>query len=435
MMRGQRKAVLSLFFATFLLGFKISSDALHTRKITTPPPKNVSLASSFQEDATPVEFSFVFGDVEYPSEDPRKGQTFPTISLPAPWPKAKTPQPRESFANTVERSAVTLSVPQACARAMPDVVRGGYRTKWCHLLIVNAAFLPLLKEWLCRVETLGLSDLLHASVFVATDPSVLRHFEELPSIRHTALWNVTDPTEMIYGKGTYFRLMQRRLHLINDLLKTGQPVFISEVDQALFRDPLKAVDSLTEDPPPSFVSFDDDPGGGRLPCFGFMGLIPGTSLLKGFERLTAEMDRNPQNEQFLFQKILRDPLYNISHSFLHRNFFWNGKTLQGHSSPFFPKDLVLAHANWVVGVQAKIDLLRKKGLFDSRLCTSRNAENGESAVSILSREGKLATESWGGDADPLSPRFFRQNSVADRFFSATLQKNEGHEEAKEGISL
>lgn len=259
------------------------------------------------------------------------------------------------------------TVPQACARARSDVIRAGYRTKWCHLLILNAAYNPLLDNWLCRAQELGLFDLLQSTVFVSTEPSV-HTMLQTQRLKHVASWNVSGAGELLFRTSHYFILMATRLHLIKNLLHANVSVLITEVDQALCQDPLRAVDSLTGKQDFSFVSYDDSPDKKKNPCFGFMGLRPSAALLAGWDRMTAETDRRPQNEQLLFQKILKDPHANISHVFLDGRRFWSGHTLRRHAPPF-PTGLVMVHANWVVGLKAKIDLMRDKGLYSQNCAT------------------------------------------------------------------
>ena len=95
----------------------------------------------------------------------------------------------------------------------------------------------------------------------------------------------------------------------------------------------------------------------------------------------AEMDRKPQNEQLLFQKILKDPQAKISHVFVDLQKVWSGKSLKSHSSKQpFPAGLVMAHANWVLGIKAKVDLLHSKGLWAHTCVTA--AAGGEPPANI-----------------------------------------------------
>ena len=258
------------------------------------------------------------------------------------------------------------SIVQACNAAMTDVRKSEYETPWCHLVLVNSAFKSLLHNWFCRAKLKGLNKLLQSTVFVATEPSMLIELERL-KLRHLMLWNTSAAHELRYDTQDYFSLMRKRLYLIRDLLRVNQPVFISEVDQVLFEDPLAAVDLAIRNLNVSFVSQDDSCQDQMLPCFGFMGMRPSPSLLAGWDRLIVQMDRRPQNEQFLFQKILRDPLSKINHIFLDKRKFWCGKRFGEHRGPI-PLGTVMIHANWVVGVEAKVRRLTRHGLFSSTIC-------------------------------------------------------------------
>lgn len=258
------------------------------------------------------------------------------------------------------------SIVQACKAAMIDVGKFEYETPWCHLVLVNSAFEALLHNWLCRAKLKGLDRLLQSTVFVATEPSMLNKLQRL-KLRHLMLWNISTAHELRYNTKDYFSLMAKRLHLIRDLLRVKQPVFISEVDQVLFEDPLAAVDLAIRNLNVSFVSQDDSCQDHMLPCFGFMGMRPTPSLLAGWDRLIVQMDREPQNEQRLFQNILRDPRSEINHIFLDKRKFWCGRRLGEHRGPI-SLGTVMIHANWVVGVEAKVQRLTRHGLFSSTTC-------------------------------------------------------------------
>ena len=382
------------FAMTFLFSCKIAADAVNSRTTRRYWPSPNTTISPLQH-------------VPDRGSAPDALATFTTIpevvrstSAPTPVPavliniSSQTPTPiiptvpltvsaLESF-NTSKGMAYTLSksddpsgtltVPQACASAMSDVIRAGYKTKWCHLLIVNAAYVPLLDNWLCRAQELGLFDLLQATVFVSTEPSVLSMLQAR-ELKHIALWNASGAGELKFFTSHYFVLMSKRLHLIQNLLQSGVNVFITEVDQALFQDPLRAVDTASN---ASFTTYEDTPPH-KDPCFGFMGIRPTPALLAGWDRMTSQMDLKPQNEQLLFQKILKDSNSKISHVFVDPKMVWSGNLLKRHKATSFPPGLVMAHANWVVGIKAKVDLLHSKGLWAHK-CVAAAA--GEPATDV-----------------------------------------------------
>jgi len=166
----------------------------------------------------------------------------------------------------------------------------------------------------------------------------------------------------VYDTAQYFGLMSRRLHLLNDLLLAGVHVFVSEVDQVLFQDPLRAVDVITQGKTFDFVTLQDH-SFDKIPCFGFMGIRPTPNIMIAWRDMMRKMDAAHQNEQLIFKELQNSPKFSIETIWLPTDQFWNGQRLKLTRRPF-PSSLVMIHANWVAGIQNKKKLLLKKGLWD-----------------------------------------------------------------------
>lgn len=250
---------------------------------------------------------------------------------------------------------------RACHDIIPDVKKAQYHTNWCHIVIVNTAFSELLDNWLCKAKEVKLWDMLNSTVFIGLDRFMVAGLKKR-GLKHVALWsNEGFEGQLLYDTAQYAGLMSRRLHLIDDLLRAGVHVFVSEVDQVLFQDPLKAVSIITQG-----VDFDvvvlQDHAYRKIPCFGFIGIRPTAHTMIAWRSMMNTMDIANQNEQLVFQKLQSSSAFKIKTIWLSQNQFWSGQKLQ-KSRPPFPTSLVVVHANWVIGLKNKKKLLQEKGLW------------------------------------------------------------------------
>lgn len=147
-----------------------------------------------------------------------------------------------------------------------------------------------------------------------------------------------------------------------------------QADQVLLRDPFQIVNALESQESHDFITYDDSKyQNSRLPCFGFMFIRPNARSMKVWKTLVQKMlEKNwktyaGENEQSLFQNIMKIK-QSVSVRFLPSNQFRNGVLFGGNGGKFqTPKNrqnesgLAFVHANWVIGIESKKQMLRYHG--------------------------------------------------------------------------
>ena len=156
-----------------------------------------------------------------------------------------------------------------------------------------------------------------------------------------------------------------RYHVIDKLLREGKTVWYLDVDTVVIQD-LNAYIDVVKD---TFdVALQDDC---YMPCTGCMLFFPSAlSLVKPM----VETRDFSKNDQIYFLKFLNASKLRIG--ILNRNLFPNGLLYFNKDSldPKFiamqqefrrsdPSQVMFVHANWMIGVQTKIDAFKSKGLW------------------------------------------------------------------------
>ena len=141
-----------------------------------------------------------------------------------------------------------------------------------------------------------------------------------------------------------------------------------QADQVLLKDPFHIVNTLESRKVHDFIAYDDSKDQNqRLPCFGFIFIRSNPASQEVWNKLIKKMEARPQNEQFLMQQILHNDK-TVSFRFLPSHQFRNG-VLFGGSGGHFNRPahrenqthLSMVHANWVIGIESKILMLRHHG--------------------------------------------------------------------------
>jgi len=242
------------------------------------------------------------------------------------------------------------------------------------LIIVNADFLSLLDNWM-RISQQTDIKMIHCSLFLPIDQKSAEHISSLYSLPWMVRWYTRHNSEMQYGTKVYVNLMTSRLKLIRDLLLQGVNVAVLEVDQALLQNPFSIINALESMHEHDVITYDDSKDQrGRLPCFGFIFMRPTSSTVEAWTILIRKMENKQwqsyagENEQSLLQRMLSSKLVTVR--FLSRTEFQNGAQFGGTGNKFRApsqprnlSDVALVHANWVIGVQTKVDLLKYHGLW------------------------------------------------------------------------
>ena len=167
-----------------------------------------------------------------------------------------------------------------------------------------------------------------------------------------------------------------RYHVIDNLLRQGKTVWYLDVDTVVLQNLNPYVESMRD----KFdAALQDDC---YMPCTGCMLFFPSAlSLMKPM----VEMEKFNINDQAYFEPVLKKSKLRVG--VLNRNQFPNGLLYFNEDNAKYvdkqrefrnsdPSQVMFVHANWMVGLQTKIDALKSKGLwFLSARSASENAES------------------------------------------------------------
>lgn len=154
-----------------------------------------------------------------------------------------------------------------------------------------------------------------------------------------------------------------RYHVIDKLLREGKTVWYLDVDSVVVQDLNSYVDVVKDN---FDVVLQDDC---YMPCTGCMLFFP--SAMELVKPMIETRDFS-KNDQIYFLKFLNRTKLRVG--ILNRNIFPNGLLYFNDDNPkhidkqieFRNSDLskvMFIHANWMIGVQTKIDALKSKGLW------------------------------------------------------------------------
>ncbi len=134
------------------------------------------------------------------------------------------------------------------------------------------------------------------------------------------------------------------------------------------QDPFQIINSLESQQKHDFIGYDDSKHQtDRLPCFGFLFIRSNQASLQVWGQLLQQMAKRPQNEQVLMQGIMKHERV-AKFRFLPAEQFRNGVLFGGNGGKFQQparrhnhSNLAFVHANWVIGVESKTQMLRHHG--------------------------------------------------------------------------
>jgi len=154
-----------------------------------------------------------------------------------------------------------------------------------------------------------------------------------------------------------------RYHVIDKLLREGKTVWYLDVDSVVVQDLNSYVDVVKDN---FDVALQDDC---YMPCTGCMLFFPSAV---GLVKPMIETRDFSKNDQIYFLKFLKRTKLRVG--LLNRNIFPNGLLYFNDDNPKHiakqiefrnsdPSKIMFIHANWIVGVQAKIASFKSKGLW------------------------------------------------------------------------
>jgi len=182
---------------------------------------------------------------------------------------------------------------------------------------------------------------LFTDYFLATLPISLElHTKKIPQICVSANFYEAEWSDICFEKVLYFKQICEQ--------EMGNIFIVSDVDVQFFSDP---VDQLLYELRDFDIAGQDDI---HAMCSGFFVCRANESTLKMFTSMA-------DNYRLEDQTSLNDNLHMVKHKRLSHRFFNVAHYLNGtwDNRDFdIPKDIIIHHANWTVGVQNKIELLK-----------------------------------------------------------------------------
>lgn len=233
---------------------------------------------------------------------------------------------------------------------------------WVPLMIVNTAFISMLNNWILLVQknlAVESQSIIDCVIFVGTELNVVQTLRVDFNVPWTYHWtnSVAVDDEMKYGSEIYFKLMSDRLQFVEGLLKHGVSIGLIEADQVFLKNPFNVINRLENEKRHDIITYDE---GNAQPCFGFLFIRPTQEVLRIWSRLITIMQKNPQNEQVLMQRILKNAA-GVSVRYLPSTQFQSGLAFKQKIPGIDTRLLVFVHANFVVGITEKVKMLQRHG--------------------------------------------------------------------------
>ena len=249
---------------------------------------------------------------------------------------------------------------ESCVRRNADIQK-----QFIIVMMVNRAFTPFVRSWLCN--TAHMHDVHARLLLIFTDDSL----HEIPTTFnitkvyvHGEALATADSDYDTYG---YWKLVQKRVHIIAKIVEQGIPLLLCEPDAVWLQNPL-ADSNLRSDV--DFVGYSD---AGIVPGFGFL-LVKSSractlimtklcSLFDGFMQIglgKKDVDKfTPKiREQDLLQQILKSNEANATFRMLSAHKYVNGQWYSDvdlRARVQKANGAVVINNNYIIGNGKKID--------------------------------------------------------------------------------
>lgn len=201
------------------------------------------------------------------------------------------------------------------------------------------------------------------------------------------MWRACGTVENVWQSKGYASLMMARTRLLLRLVSAGVPVWIQETDQVWFKNVRIELARFIQAAPgarnASILALDDGnyrtltTSGTPTICMGFVVLQKGLWTVKILSMAMEAMEKI-QNFDGDDQKIITETARGFSSQagaaglvqYLPRDVFASGLFLKKAARTFsydlsIPDNMAMVHANWIVGMQSKLDALQRNNLLCS----------------------------------------------------------------------
>lgn len=282
---------------------------------------------------------------------------------PALGPVAARATEAPASGNVADHEAV-----RAALRQIPASVQDS-PASFALVMMLNRAFLPFTHNWLCN--TRGMPGVHERTLLLFTDDSIADLSQEfhVTSVRIGYGISVSE-LDMEYGTYGYWRLVQRRVHLVAALVHNGIDFLLCEPDALWVQNPLDDPELLTAH---DIIGYSDS---GNVPGFGFLRIRATPASKRIFAELTRLFDANmragrgkqdtdsflPTSEQHLLFQLVHSSLNSSMFKMLARRRYVDGRWYEKpevRAGSAVAGGPVVINNNWIKGNAAKIRRVKK----------------------------------------------------------------------------
>ena len=228
---------------------------------------------------------------------------------------------------------------------------------------VNPDWMPLVRNWLCSLKGVGLSERV---LVVAFGSSVCREISPVACYDV----NATYPSSS-YGQDGYRKMLLHRTEIVLNLLKCGHTLLLSDVDVVFLRNPLPLLSAVANGKDIVFQgdSIDHKVVDRLLPytvsyaCMGFVYMKPTESTGLLWEGVLSYQQKHYWNDQAAVNVCLRHPylMGRVRWAVLDYGMFPNGIVyFKQHNNN---KQALIVHANFLLGMDNKMAELMGAGIW------------------------------------------------------------------------
>lgn len=272
------------------------------------------------------------------------------------------------------RATVELSLP------LGDEVRQAAKPKpppWIILLEVNNGYLDFFQNWWRHFL------LLQATipvVVIAQDDTVFQTLTSTLGKEHSSslliiersLTLTTADTSVMYDSPSYHTLVSGRATHILQKLQQGQNIIYTDTDTVWVKDPFPYLILSNDQQPDMILQVDNQQYDGVSPyyCTGLMAIVANKHTIQLFDDWQAQLQKKPQLNQPIFNRLLHQPLRTLTHQPLPRiefpggNLYFTGRSDEGMRYPTAQRaQAVAVHNNYIQGHDAKKKRFQDAGLW------------------------------------------------------------------------
>ena len=240
--------------------------------------------------------------------------------------------------------------------------------KWLPVMFFNSEFTKFLDNWIYHAN-LHVPGLHACMLYVALDMHAFEFVLKNYNPNFLYLWNTKQRHEMKFATPDYVKHIEHRFSFMINLLEHNFSIAVLEPDQVLLGDVFKFINKKEEQSVRlhEVITYDDDSQGKKIPCNGFLFLRKTDRVIGIISKIQRKLSQQPisnhihQNDQHMARTVFSEDKVHVW--FLPEDRFIGGHRLKIMPNKLLFENALFVHANYVIGTQQKIDLLKRNGLW------------------------------------------------------------------------